>query len=71
MPRVGFASWIQRYGWVDFVVGSLLHTPGGVEGGGAVVGSLSVPVLTWDFHKTQPYQVSIRSKTHHLLHKLL
>ena len=61
MPRVGFVSWIQRYGWVDFVVGSLLHTPGGVGGGGGV-GSLSVLVFPWDFHKTQPYQVSIRSK---------
>ena len=46
----------------------VLLTPGGVGGGG---GSLSVPVLSWDFHKTQPSQVSIRSKTHHLLHKLL
>ena len=46
----------------------LLLTPGGVGGGG---GSLNVPVFPWDFHKTQPYQVSIRSKTHHLLHKLL
>ena len=36
--------------------------PGGWRGGGAVVGSLSVPVFPWDFHKTQPYQVSIRSK---------
>ena len=44
----------------------LLLTPG--RGGG---GSLTVPVFPWDFHKTQPYQVSIRSRTHHLLHKLL
>ena len=42
-----------------------------VWGGGGAGGSLGVPVFTWDFHKTQPYQVSIRSKTYHLLHKLL
>ena len=34
--------------------------PEGWGGGG--VGSLSVLVFPWDFHKTQPYQVSIRSK---------
>ena len=44
----------------------LLLTPG--EGGGGVSECSGFP---WDFHKTQPYQVSIRSKTRHLFHKLL
>ena len=45
VPRVGFVSWIQRYGWVEFVVGSLTYSR---KGGG----SLTVPVFPWDFHKT-------------------
>ena len=57
VPRVTFVSWIQRYGCVEFVVGSLTYPRRGGEGA-----SLSVPVFPWDFHKTQPYQVSIRSK---------
>ena len=39
------------------------------RGGGGI--SMSVPVFPWDFLKSQPFQVSIRSKTHHLLNKFL
>lgn len=66
VPRVTFVSWIQRYGCVEFVVGSLTYPRRG--GGGGVSECSGFP---WDFHKTQPYQVSIRSKTRHLFHKLL
>ena len=50
VPRVTFVSWIQRYGCVEFVVGSLTYPRRG-EGGG---GSLSVPVFPGISTKPNP-----------------
>lgn len=46
--RVTFVSWIQRYGCVEFVVGSLTYPE---RGGG---GSLSVPVFPGISTKPNP-----------------